>query len=131
MSGSGPRQAKILVVEDDRTAGDLFRRALAMEGYSVVVVRSGAPVLETARAEQPDLILLDIVIPAPSGFEVCVQLKGDPATRRIPIVFVSGLPELPNRRHGCELGAVDYLAKPFKMDRLAACVRKHLPPQSS
>ncbi len=132
MDGSSPRPATILVVEDDRTAANLFRRVLSMEGYRVVLAGSGAAALEAVQAEHPDLILLDIVIPAPNGFDVCARLKQDPATRRVPVVLISGLPELPNWHHGRALGAIDYLAKPFHMEQLTARVRKHLrAPQAS
>jgi DNA-binding response OmpR family regulator len=126
MLGSGQHTPTILVVDDDRATSDVFHRWLTTEGYRVVVAGTGTEALEAAHAHHPDLILLDLMMPGPSGFDVCAQLKQDPATRQIPVVIVSGLPALPNWRHGCELGAVDYLAKPFKMDHLGACVRKHL-----
>jgi DNA-binding response OmpR family regulator len=123
---AGRQPATILVVEDDRTAAGLFQRVLTTAGYRVVLAGSGTAAIEAAQAEHPDLILLDIVIPAPNGFDVCARLKQDPATRKVPVVFISGLPELPNWHRGRELGAVDYLAKPFELEQLTARVRKHL-----
>ena len=123
---TGQQPATILVVEDDRTSADLFRRVLTMEGYRVLLAGSGDAALETARTEHPDLVVLDIIIPSPNGFDVCARLKQDPATRQVPIVLISGLPEQANWLHGRELGAVDFLAKPFELDQLTERVRKHL-----
>jgi putative two-component system response regulator len=121
--------AKILIIEDE---SDLVR-ALAMrleaEGYRTACVTDGLSALDRSREEKPDLILLDICLPGRSGFEVFQQLRQDPATERIPIVFLTARSTVEDRQKARHLGAVDYVTKPFQWadliklihDVLSAC----------
>jgi adenylate cyclase len=81
---------------------------------------------EASSGTQPDLILLDVMMPDMSGYEVCTRLKADPVTHDIPVIFVTSMSEMENEEHGLSLGAVDYLTKPISTPILMARVRNHL-----
>jgi adenylate cyclase len=106
-----PRQ--ILIVDDDTDLSELLREVLVLAGYVVHGVFTGEGALRATYRSRPDLILLDLMLPDMNGFSICEQLRLDPATSRIPIVIMTALPgELP-RLAGIEMGAMDYLHKPF------------------
>lgn len=126
MSPSDDRSGTILVVDDDRNITHLIRRWLESDGHTVVVADTGTAALEAVRAQKPDVVLLDVVIPGPNGLEVCRQLKQDPATSQIPIVLMSGLQHPANWLRGRELGAVEFLLKPLDVEKISDCVRRHL-----
>lgn len=116
----------ILVVDDDLQSLTLLAGVLAGEGYRVRPADSGALALASIAIAPPSLILLDIRMPGMNGFEVCRRLKIRDATRDIPIVFLSAARELEERVEGLQMGAVDFIAKPFSRDELLARVRIHL-----
>jgi PAS domain S-box-containing protein len=93
--------------------------------YRLLVANGGAQALEIARRSNPDLLLLDIMMPDMDGFEVCRHLKDDPATAGIAVIFLSALDDAADKIHGLELGAVDYVTKPFHPDEVAARVETH------
>lgn len=126
MDASQPPTGTILVVDDQKSSAELVRRWLEADGHTVVTVDSGEAALEAVKTHPPDLILLDIMIPAPSGFEVCQRIKRDRATRHIPILLMSGLQDPANWKRGLELGAAGFLAKPLRGDELRAKVRDTL-----
>jgi putative two-component system response regulator len=103
----------VLVVDD--TADNLEVISGLLKGlYKIKVAANGEKGLQVARSDSPpDLILLDIMMPEVSGYEVCTQLKGDPATRHIPIIFLTALSSAEDERKGLELGAEDYVTKPI------------------
>ncbi|MBA3961002.1 MAG: response regulator [Chthoniobacterales bacterium] len=104
----------ILVVEDDNDVAELLRGTLRKAGgYSVVIASDGATAIAVARAELPAAIILDVMLPKMSGFEVCRSLKGDARTREIPIVMLTAKGDEVDRITGLELGADDYVTKPF------------------
>jgi adenylate cyclase len=103
----------ILVVDDNASNRDLLERRLSREGYRVTVAESGARALAFAAADQPDLVLLDLMMPGMSGFEVLCRLKADARTRHIPVIVISALDELDSTVRCIEAGAEDYLPKPF------------------
>jgi signal transduction histidine kinase/CheY-like chemotaxis protein len=113
----------VLVVEDDRSSADLLRLYLEDAGYDVVVVRDGNEGLEQARRIEPGVVILDILLPGLSGWDLLARLKGDAATSAIPVVIASMLDE---RGAGFSLGAAEYLVKPVDrdelIDALARCV---------
>jgi CheY-like chemotaxis protein len=114
---------KVLVVEDDRDIATLIQMHLAGSGRDVLVAQRGAEAVEIARRERPDLITLDILLPDANGFTVLEELKAHPATREIPVVVVSVLPD---RDKYLRLGAVDYVTKPIDEQRLLRSVRRVL-----
>ena len=105
--------AKILIVEDERDIADLLRYNLQESGFKTDYVRNGADALQRAIEKTPDLILLDLMLPEVDGMIVCRLLKNDPRTKNIPIVMVTAKTEEKDRVAGLELGADDYIIKPF------------------
>ena len=105
--------AKILIVEDERDIADLLRYNLQEAGFKTDYVRNGADALQRAIEKTPDLILLDLMLPEVDGMIVCRLLKNDPRTKNIPIVMVTAKTEEKDRVAGLELGADDYIIKPF------------------
>jgi two-component system alkaline phosphatase synthesis response regulator PhoP len=119
---------KIIVVDDEENIRELVRYNLAREGYRVSTVGSGEEALKQARAQVPDLIILDLMLPGIDGLDVCRELKNDPKTAHIPIVMLTVKGEESDIVIGLELGADDYITKPFSpkilLARLKAVLRK-------
>jgi phosphate regulon transcriptional regulator PhoB len=114
---------RVLVVEDEQDVAELIRYNLTKEGYDVIVVANGAEALKRAREVKPEVILLDIMIPQLNGWEVCRRLKQDPETRAIPVIMVTGRVEEGDKVLGFEMGADDYVTKPFSPRELIARMR--------
>jgi len=114
---------RILVVDDEEDILELVRFNLAREGYSVICTTSGEETLKIARKEHPDLIVLDLMLPGIDGLEVAKVLKNDPKTKDISIVMLTAKGEEPDIVTGLELGADDYVTKPFSPRILVARVR--------
>lgn len=117
---------KILIVDDIRSDVQLMADTLRTAGYECIRASNGMEAIERARAGQPDLILLDIVMPGQDGFATCRQLKRDAATKHIPVVIVSSKNGESDRFWGQRQGASDYLTKPFSPSDLLAIVRKYV-----
>src|SRR2546422_9512920 len=117
------QQGRVLVVEDERDVADLIRYNLTKEGYDVVVAPTGSDALKQAREVHPDLVLLDIMVPQLNGWEVCRRLKQDADTKNIPVIMVTGRVEEGDKVLGFEMGADDYVTKPFSPRELVARVR--------
>ena len=117
---------RVLVIDDEPPIRLLCRVNLEAEGMEVLEARDGPGGLEQARAERPDVILLDVMMPGLDGWAVAEELIADDATREIPIVFLTARAELRDRARGLELGGVDYVTKPFNPTELASMVRKLL-----
>lgn len=115
--------ASILVVEDDRDLADALVYNLRREGYSASAARTGIEAVTRARAEHPDLLLLDIMLPEMDGFEVCRQIR---TSSSLPIIILSARADELDRVLGLELGADDYVAKPFSLRELLARIRAML-----
>ena len=114
----------ILVVEDDASIRLGLQRNLSFEGYRVVTAATGQEGLEAAFREKPDLVLLDVMLPGPSGLEICRSIRRhDPA---LPILIVSAKTQEPERVAGLDIGADDYIPKPFSVKELLARVRAAL-----
>ena len=111
-------QTKILVVDDSPTELQLMVDPLIAQGYHVITATNGIEALETALQEHPKLILLDILMPKKNGFQVCRQLKTDPATSDIKIIMVSSKSQESDRFWGLKQGADEYLPKPFNDETL-------------
>lgn len=114
---------RVLVVDDDPDMAALLARMLRKEGMAVDTVHDGDSALVNAMSSAPDLILLDVMLPGLSGFEVCERLKSDEATALIPIVLVTALEDTQSRVRGIEAGCDDFLSKPIKAEELIARVK--------
>jgi len=119
-------QAKILVVDDEEKNVKLLEAQLVPRGYAVVTAANGEEALQQVEAEQPDLVLLDVMMPVINGFEVCARLKNNPETRLLPIVMMTALGQVEDRIKGIEAGADDFLTKPVHRDELMARIRTSL-----
>lgn len=111
----------ILVIDDDEKITSMLRRGLAFEGYAVRTARNGAEGLEQVRQEEPDLVVLDIMMPGVDGWEVCRRLRE--AGSRVPVLMLTAKDEIGDRVRGLDAGADDYLIKPFALEELLARVR--------
>ena len=121
------RQAPcVLVVEDEGAQREVLQYNLESEGFDVVVADNGEDALLLVQEEQPDLMVLDWMLPKVSGIEVCRQVKADPATRSIPIIMLSARGEEADRVRGLETGADDYVVKPYSVVELMARLRTQL-----
>ncbi len=116
----------ILAVDDTAASLKLLSELLRAEGYRVRAAISGELALGAAKANPPELVLLDIRMPGMDGFEVCRRLKADPVTRDVPVVFLSAASEMKDKLQGFAAGAVDFVTKPFQRDELLARVRTHV-----
>ena len=111
-------KGKILVVDDEIYIVHILDFSLGMEGYEVLTALDGEQALEKARAEHPDLIVLDIMMPKLDGYETCKMLKADEATRGIPVILLSAKGRNVDQKIGFEVGADDYITKPFSPRKL-------------
>lgn len=118
--------AIVLVVDDEEPIRQLLASVLADGGYHSLQARNGRHALELVRAEHPDLVLTDVMMPLLSGADLCQQLKADPATRAIPVILISAA----GRAVMDRCGADDYLDKPFHLHEVEAMVDRWLSPRS-
>jgi len=114
---------RILVVEDDRDIGELVCRALEKSGFSAELVTSGALGLASIAASPPDLLVLDLMLPQVDGLEICRAVRANEKTAAVPIIMLTARAEESERIVGLEIGADDYIAKPFSPNELVARVR--------
>lgn len=117
---------KTLLLVDDEPANLQVLRNILSEDYRLLFAKDGDRALELAHAEKPDLMLLDVMMPGKSGYEVCEDLQKNSDTQHIPIIFVTTLSEVDDEAHGFALGAVDYLTKPVSAPIVRARIRNHL-----
>jgi putative two-component system response regulator len=118
---------RILIVDDEPDVVTLMERALQSEGFQVMLAYDGISALEVAESEQPDMILLDIMMPMMSGYEVCQQIKANPLTQNIVVLCVSSAHSPDARARTQQVGAVGLVMKPFTPAELIAQVKRHLP----
>lgn len=118
--------SKILVIEDDPTILFLIRQTLQREGYEVVTATNGSEGLRLVYEIQPHLVVLDITMPGLNGHQVCHYLRSEASTKDLPIIMVTALSRPADQRRGFELGADDYLPKPFQLAELVTRVQSLL-----
>lgn len=121
---------KVLVVDDDQLTLEILKTALENCEYEVVTAADGLDALNKARSEDPDMILLDIMLPKLQGYQVCRLLKFDDQYSHIPIIMITGKAGDENRALGLKTGADEYVTKPFEIDDILKIVSDHLKPVS-
>ena len=118
--------AKILVVDDNEQLNSMLKDVLESWGHTVLLAGEGRLCLEYARKDNPDIILLDVMLPGLSGYEVCSELRKNPATASTVVIMITALADVDNRIHGYKLGADNFLVKPINYDELQAILNKYL-----
>ncbi len=116
----------ILIIDDNLNNVKVIVDNLKYLGHTTIVARNGEMGLQRAKYARPDLILLDVMMPGIDGFETCRQLKADPTTTHIPVLFMTALHSLEDKMRGFEVGGVDYITKPVQVEELLARVKAHL-----
>jgi sigma-B regulation protein RsbU (phosphoserine phosphatase) len=122
----GKESYTILLIDDERINLLVLQTLLQKEGYTVLAALNGREGIELARQAQPNLILLDVVMPQEDGFEICRQLKQDPQTLAIPVIFITALADSKNKIKGLSVGGLDYISKPFEREEVSMRVRNIL-----
>jgi DNA-binding response OmpR family regulator len=117
---------KILVAEDERDIRELIAFTLRFAGFDVELVGNGADAVDMAATVEPELILMDVRMPRMTGYEACKALKENPVTKDIPVVFLSAKGQESEIQEGLEVGALDYILKPFAPDELTSQVKRIL-----
>lgn len=125
-SNNQEKPEQILLVDDNTTNLQVLHETLAGLGYKFLIAKNGESALAIALKAKPSLILLDIMMPGIDGFEVCRRLKADPETEAIPVIFFTALGDTKDKVKGFDLGAVDYVSKPFQAEEVIARVNTHL-----
>ena len=118
--------AQILVIEDEPDIQELLEYNLKRAGYTVLLASDGQSGLSLAQKHIPDLILLDLMLPEIDGFSICKTLREQAKTRHIPVIIITAKSEESDTIHGLDLGADDYVVKPFKTQELLARIKAHL-----
>jgi len=121
-------QEKILIIDDDISAIKLLANILDNSNcnYNVVFSRDGLEAVKIAEIEQPDLILLDVIMTKMSGFEVCSTLKNNQKTSKIPIIFITGVSDIESESYGFKLGAADFIVKPYYSEVVLARIKNQI-----
>jgi len=117
---------KILVVDDEPMIVRLMEFILARQGHEMLIAVNGEEALQKIRAHQPDLVLLDIMMPRIDGYEVAQQLRANPETASLPIIMLSAKAQEEDIRRGAEVGVDAYVTKPFSPEHLVRVVTEHL-----
>ena len=112
------KKGKVLVVDDEVNITQILEFSIGAEGFDVMTAQNGEEAIEKARREQPDLIILDIMMPKIDGYEACRILKANPLTKNIPVVLLTAKGRDIDKRLGMEVGATDYIVKPFSPNKL-------------
>lgn len=118
--------AKILIADDERDIRDLITFTLRFAGYEVIPTSNGEEAYQTALKEVPDLILMDVRMPRMTGYEACEQMKANESLKNIPVVFLSAKGQESEVQTGLQIGAVEYILKPFSPDQLMSRVAQIL-----
>ena len=116
-------RTKVLIVDDEIDTLTPLKKVLEVEGYAVVEAMDGLVAIEKAQSEHPDLILLDLMLPKMNGYEVCQKLREASETSHIPIIMLTAKGEMKDKIDGIEIGADDYVTKPFNLSELKARIK--------
>ena len=119
-------ERKVLVVDDEENITQILEFSITAEGYEVITASNGEEAIEKARKEQPNLIILDIMIPKVDGYEACRVLKSNPLTKKIPVILLTAKGREIDKRLGFEVGATDYIVKPFSPSKLIDKINEYL-----
>lgn len=119
-------RSTVLIVDDNPANLGVLVESLAAAGYHLLVAEDGEDALLQTQATNPDLILLDAMIPGLDGFETCMRLKASSATRDIPVIFMTALGDTTDKVRAFEVGGVDYVTKPFQQEEVLSRIRTHL-----
>ena len=114
---------KILIVDDELDALTALKRALESDNYNVVEAVDGLSAIKKIKTEKPDIVLLDLMMPEIDGFEVCKRLKSDPLYKHVPIIMLTAKGEINDKIEGIEMGADDYITKPFNLNEIRARIK--------
>ncbi|MFA4947841.1 MAG: response regulator [Candidatus Krumholzibacteriia bacterium] len=120
------KKGKVLVVDDEVNITQILEFSIGAEGFEVITAQNGEEAIEKARREQPDLIILDVMMPKIDGYEACRILKANPLTKNIPVVLLTAKGRDIDKRLGMEVGATDYIVKPFSPNRLVERINQLL-----
>jgi len=123
-SGAPQAAPRITIVDDDREIQELLREALEADGFEVTVVSNGLRLISALQVDQPDLVLLDVIMSWIDGFELCRAIKKNPQFKEIPIIFLSARSEPSDIETGFGCGCTDYLSKPVDLAKLRTRVRE-------
>ena len=126
MNSEHPKKAAILIVDDDPTNLEILVEYLERVEFKTLTVQTGESALQQSACTQPDLILMDVMMPDMNGFETCRRLKANAATKEIPVIFMTALSDVKAKVTGFEVGGVDYITKPFQHEEVVARVHTHL-----
>ncbi len=126
MNGVNPKNARILLVDDNPRNIQVLGTILKHEGYQIIIAQNGCQAIKAVKKAPPDLILLDIMMPQMDGFETCKKLKQNAISKEIPIIFLTAKADTEDIVKGFELGAVDYITKPFNSVELLSRVKTHM-----
>jgi two-component system alkaline phosphatase synthesis response regulator PhoP len=126
ISGFSDARQKIMIVDDEMATLLPLKRSLEAQGYIVIEAYDGYEAIKKAKTEMPELIILDIMLPGMDGIEVCSQLKKDELSEKIPIIMLTAKDEVRHRVEGLEIGADDYVTKPFNLNELKARIKSVL-----
>lgn len=126
MSENIPFRPRILVVDDQPINVKLIKRKLENEDMTVFTANGGIDAIKIAQREQPDVILLDVMMPDINGIHVCQTLKNDPGTQAIPIIFISAKSDKQDKLDGLQAGGIDYIVKPIDIDEVVARIRTNI-----
>jgi DNA-binding response OmpR family regulator len=126
MNAENPENIRILIVDDTPTNLQVLSESIQTMGWTTLVATDGETAIAQAEYAQPDLILLDVMMLGIDGFETCRRLKAGSKTIDIPVIFMTALSDTLNQGKGLEIGAVDYITKPFQQEEVLARVKLHL-----
>ena len=114
---------KILIVDDEDSIVDALEQSLSLAGFDVISAKTGATALVRIYQEQPDLVLLDLIMPVLSGYDVLREVRDNPTTKNLPVIVITGVPDVKSEQTALEMGATYFVTKPWDPEILQAAIR--------